>query len=171
MNNKQVLKEIYFKNENKFFNKKSKFISYTCKSTTQILSNIASKNEYSEIRKRYKITLLLSKILLKSHFNFISYAYYRNNILVIIATNHIGQSELNLQKITIMGYLKKTISYKNVLKVSILRDEYKISKRKESQNTPQVYDEKSYGIFTNNLSNKALYAITERIRKKIILNK
>jgi hypothetical protein len=167
MINKQELKEIYFKNENKFFNKKPKFISYTCKDTTKILSNIASKKEFKEIRQRYKITTLLSKILLKSQFNFVSYAYYRKDILVIVATNHIGQSELNLQKITLKKYLQKTQDYKNVIKVSILRDN-NIIKKKKIKKSVEKYDEKSYGIFTNNLTNKKLFNITENIRKSIV---
>jgi len=164
-NYKQILKEEFFKNEDKLFTKKAKFISYTCKDTTSILSSIASNSRFSEVRKRYKVTLLLSKILLHSQFNWVMYAFYRNSILYIATANHIGQSELNMQKLTIISYLKKSKNYSDIQKVNIFRDEKKQIKEKEK--TVQRYPERSYGIFENNLSNPKLYNIAQRIRQNI----
>ena len=164
-NYKQALKEQFFKNDEKLFTKKPKFISYTCKDTTAILSSIASKSGFSEIRKRYKVTVFLSKILLKSQFNFVLYAFYRNDILYIATANHIGQSELNLQKLNIISYCKKTKDYANIKQVNIFRDEKNIEKEKEK--TVQRYPERSYGIFENHLSNKKLYNIAQRIKEQI----
>ena len=162
---KQALKEQFFKNEDKLFTKKPKFISYNCKDTTAILSSIASNNRFGEIRKRYKVTIFLSKILLKSQFNFVLYAFYRNDILYIATANHIGQSELNMQKLTIISYCKKSIDYKNIKDVKIFRDEKKQEKQKE--HIIPRYKERSYGIFENHLTNKKLYNIAQRIKDKI----
>jgi len=164
-NYKQALKEQFFKNEDKLFSKKPKFISYTCKDTTAILSSIASKGNFSEIRKRYKVTIFLSKILLKSQFNFVLYAFYRNDILYIATANHIGQSELNMQKLTIISYCKRSIDYANIKQVNIFRDEKKIVKEKTKE--IQRYQEQSHGIFDNHLTNKKLYNIAQRIKLKI----
>ena len=169
-NYKQALKEQFFKGEDKLFTKKAKFISYTCKDTTAILSSIASKKGFSEIRQRYKVTMFLSKILLKSQFNWVLYAFYRNDILYIATANHIGQSELNMQKLNIISYCKKSRDYANILKVNIFRDEKKVVKEKEK--IVQRYDERSHGIFENNLTNPKLYNIAQRIKEKIyIINK
>ena len=166
INYKQQLKEQFFKNDSKLFSKKSKFISFNLKDTTSILSNIASKPKFGEVRKRYKLTKLISKILLKSHFHWVLYAYYRNDTLYIATLNHIGQSELNLQKLTLISYFKKTNEYKNIQKVSIFRDkDYK--KIKKKTNKKDTFSEKSYGIFINNLKNKKLHTLAENIRKKI----
>ncbi len=164
---KQALKEQFFKNEDKLFTKKPKFISYTCKDTTGILSSIASNSRFSEIRKRYKVTVFLYKILLKSQFNFVLYAFYRNDILYIATANHIGQSELNMQKLTIISYCKKSIDYKNIKDVKIFRDEHKLQKKEKRK--IQRYKERSYGIFDNYLTNKKLYNIAQRIKEKIKL--
>ena len=169
LNYKQALKEQFFKNEDKMFTKKAKFISYTCKDTTAILSSIASNGRFAQIRKRYKVTIFLSKILLKSQFNFVLYAFYRNDILYIATANHIGQSELNMQKLSIIAYCKKSIDYANIIKVNIFRDEKKIQKEKKKE--VQRYPERSYGIFENHLSNKKLYNIAQRIKNNISKNK
>jgi len=164
-NYKQALKEQFFKGQDKLFTKKAKFISYTCKDSTSILSSIASKKGFSEIRQRYKVTIFLSKILLKSQFNWVLYAFYRNDILYIATANHIGQSELNMQKLNIISYCKKSRDYKNIQKVNIFRDEKK--QVKEKQKLVQRYPERSYGIFENHLSNKKLYNIAQRIKENI----
>ena len=167
-NQKQVLKELFFKNENKLFSKKSKFVSYTCKDTTQILSNIASKPRFSQIRQRYKVYKFISKILLKDQLNWVLYTYYRNNILYIATKNHIGQSELNLQKITLIKYFKKHKDYKNIISVNIFRDEKKYENIKNIKKSHHLnFKERSYGIFTNALSNQKHCKIAEKIRLNI----
>ncbi len=165
---KQELKELYFKNEKTFFSKRSKFISYTMKDTTHILSNIASNGRFTEIRSRYKVLKLLSTILLKSQFDWILYAYYRKNTLFLATKNHIGQSELNLQKLTLIQYFKQSKYYNDIQKVSVFRDESYINLKNEKKEvTSPRYKEQSYAIFSNTLSNDIHNKILEKIRKKI----
>jgi hypothetical protein len=167
-NLKQSLKKQFFRNDHKLFSKKSKFVSYTCKDTTEILSNIASKPRFTQIKQRYKIIKIISKIVLKSQFNYVLYAFYRKKTLSIATKNHIGQSELNYQKITLLNYFKQIKDFKDIQKVSIFRDENYILSEKNTNQKEKFFKEQSYGIFTNELSNIVLYNITERIRQQII---
>jgi len=167
-NEKQALKELFFQNQDKLFSKKSKFISYTMKDTTSILSSIASKNNFSEIRKRYKVLKLISKILLKSQFNWILYAFYRNDTLYMATKNHIGQSELNLQKLTLIKYFKQSKDFSNIIKVSVFRDEHYKKEKKTNIIKDKIYKENSYGIFTNSIQNDLHKKIVEKIRKNIL---
>lgn len=170
INQKQILKEKFFQNESKLFSKKSKFISYTCKSSTDILSNIASKKQFKQIRQRYKVELLISKILLKSQYSWVLYAFYRKQTLYIATRNHIGQSELNLQKLTLLKYFKQSKDFSDIINVSVFRDnKFKEKKHLSKKDTIKI-KERSYAIFTNNLSDKKHKHIVEQIRENIKRN-
>jgi hypothetical protein len=99
------------------------------------------------------------------------YAYYRDNKLTIAVSNHIGQNELNLQKLTLMKFLKQIDEYKMIKNVSIFRDEkFALEQQTKSESTIEEdikFSEKSYGIFENNLKDKKLYNLVESIRKSI----
>lgn len=161
------LKSLYFKDESKLFSYKTRKQDFHIKSTTEILSNISSNGSFKKVKDTYRLNLILSKILLKSQMNWITYAYYKDKKLVLGAYGHIGQSELNMQKYLLIENLKKIERYNDIEGVSIYRDENKsidvtISKEK-SFSSP----EKSYGIFDNYLEDKVLYEIVERIKQKI----
>jgi hypothetical protein len=161
------LKSLYFKDENKLFSKTSKKQDFHIKSTTEILSNISSNGSFIKVKDTYRLHLILSKILLKSHMNWVAYAYYKDKKLVLGAKSHIGQSELNMQKYLLMENLKKIERYNDIESVSIYRDENKsidiTTPKMRSSTTP----EKSYGIFDNYLNDTVLYEIVERIKQKI----
>ena len=170
----QELKKAFFSGENKFFNKKTKsYENPNIRNITKVFSSIASKNQYREIRKRYKMDKILSKILLPKHMHYVLYSFYRKNKLTIAVPNHIGQSELNLQKMNLIRFLKVVKEYENISEVSIFRDE-KFSKlntnTKKAQIQNREYDEQSYGIFENNISDKRLFNIMEKIRQSIKKN-
>lgn len=159
----QDLKEEFFKGESTLFSKKSKKIHYNIKSSTEILSNIASQKRFKTVKSRYKLKLILSKILLKNHLEWILYAFYSKNILYIGTQNHIGQNELNMQKDAILHNIKKLEEYKDIEKVNILRDKnfHKLEKFVK-KDTP--INERSYGIFENNITDEKLSNIVENIR-------
>ncbi len=161
------LKSLYFKDESKLFSKTSKKQDFHIKSTTEILSNISSKGSFKKVRETYKLHLILSKILLKSQMNWITYAFYKDKKLILGAKSHIGQSELNMQKYLLVESLKKIERYNDIESVSIYRDENKsidIAIQKDNFSTTP---EKSYGIFDNYLNDTVLYEIVERIKQKI----
>jgi hypothetical protein len=119
---KQQLKKVFFSGTNTFFGKKAKvYKNKNLKDITTVFSNIANMPIYSQIRKRYKIHHAIKMGLLQHHLNFIVYVAYKNGILTIMATNHIGQSELNYQKLSLINHLKKYGDFKDIKKVSILR--------------------------------------------------
>jgi len=163
----QEFKKKFFSNTDSFFSKKPKYVYSNLKDTTAILSSIASKPNFSQVRQRYKTQKFLSKFLLKSHMNWILYSFCRQNTLYIATKNHIGQSELNLQKLTILKYLKQSKDYSNIEKINIFRDDKKIKKVVEEKRILN-FEEQSHGIFENHFTNKKLYDITQRIKDKIL---
>lgn len=159
------LKELYFENQPKVkYNRK---LPYHCKTTHDILKNITKQGNFSKIKERLYIAKVLEKILLKSQLNWISYSYINaQQTLVIIAKNHVAQSELNYHKEQILNSFKSIEKYKTLLKVSILRD---IKKNDSPINIYKPFGiERSYGIFHNNLKNPQLYRQMENIRKYIL---
>jgi hypothetical protein len=177
--NKQNLKEVYFSQEKSFFGKKSTFKNTQVKSITSVFSNIASMPQYNEIRKRYKVHKTIGKILLSHHLGYIVYATCRGDKLIIMAKNHIAQSELNYQKMTLLKYLKQTKDFKNITTISILRwdkelrtkniPEFSLKEDKAIIKNP-TFKERSYGIFENSLTNKKLANIVEEIRITLVQN-
>jgi len=168
LSSSQEYKKKFFANSDSFFSKKPKYIYPEVKDTTKILSNIASKPNFSQVRERYKTQKFLSKFLLKSHMNWILYSFCRKDTLYIATKNHIGQSEINLQKLTIILHCAKSLDYKAIKKVSIFRDdkfisENKIDKKERSLN----YKERSYGIFETNLKDLKLKKIVNKIKYNI----
>jgi hypothetical protein len=165
----QTLKEEFFKGESSLFSKKSKKAHYNIKSSTEILSNIASQKKFNTVKSRYKLKLILSKILLKNHLEWILYAFYTKNILYIGTQNHIGQSELNMQKDSIIHNIKKLEEYKDIEKVNIIRDE-KFERLEKFIINDEKMEEKSYGIFENNITDEKLHKLVENIRNIIKYN-
>jgi hypothetical protein len=161
------LKSLYFKDESKLFSYKSKKQDFHIKSTTEILSNISSNGSFKKVKDTYRLNLILSKILLKSQMNWITYAYYKDKKLVLGAFGHIGQSELNMQKYLLVESLKKIERYSDIESVSIYRDENKSIDITTPKVKSPITPEKSYGIFDNYLEDELLYKIVERIKQKI----
>ena len=177
----QELKEAYFKSADSFFGKKPKVFKNThMRDIISIFSSIADDPTYHEIRKRYKIHHLIKLGLSQTQLGFIVYVAYKKPVLTIMATNHVGQSELNYQKMALIKHLKRYKDFKDIKEVSILRyDRVKRAEQLKYQNTfirkdtikkLETFDEHSYGIFENNLSNKKLANIVEDIRKLIKSN-
>jgi len=167
----QEFKKKFFSNTDSFFSKKPKYVYSNLKDTTAILSSIASKPNFSQVRQRYKTQKFLSKFLLKSHMNWILYSFCRQNTLYIATKNHIGQSEINLQKMTILLYCQKSIDYNCITKVSIFRDnEYTKNIKDKNIILNESFNERSHGIFETNITDTKLKNIIEKIKKNIIKN-
>ena len=174
----QEYKKNFFSNSPTFFSKKSRYIYPEVQDTTAILSSIASKPNFSQIRQRYKTKLFLSKILLKSHLNWILYSFCYQTTLNIVTQNHIGQSELEHQKLNILKYCKKSKDYNHIEKISISRDDkfYQYIKeendKKQMNQKRDLFVERSYGIFENNITDKSQTKIINKIKEDIVkLNK
>ncbi len=170
MDKSQELKKAFFLNEESFFGKKptlhkNKYL----RGITAIFSSIASQPMYKEIRKRYKIDKIISKILIPKHMHYVLYSFYRNCKLTIAVPNHIGQSELNMQKMTLIKFLKQVKDYEDIKEVSIFRDEkfVPIKDDKKLKINEITFNERSYGIFENNISDDKLHKKIEEIRDLI----
>lgn len=165
----QQLKSLFFANENKLFNKITKKQDFHIRSTTEILSTITSDNSFGKVRETYRLNTILSKILLKSHMNWVAYSYYKDKKLIIGAYGHIGQNELNMQKYVLLENFRKIERYKDIVSVSILREQV-VDAEDKKQTINTTMDEKSYGIFDNNITNAKQFDIVERIKKEIKKN-
>ena len=168
LSNSQEYKKKFFSNTDSFFSKKPKYIYPEVKDTTAILSSIASKPNFSQVRARYKTQKFLSKFLLKSHLNWILYSFTRKETLYIATKNHIGQSEINLQKMTILSYCSKSKDFIGINKISIFRDkEFINEEKKEILKYQHHYKERSYGIFETNLKDEKLEKLILKIKNNI----
>ena len=181
MSNVDDLKKAYFSGENKFLDKPKKFYGSNMRNITAIFGAIADMPEYQEVRKRYRVHNALGKILLTHHLGYIVFATYRGKKLIIMATNHIAQQELNYQKMKLIQYLKYIDEFKEINEVSILRwdkelrdqeiPEFTLAGFEEEQSEPSKFEEKSYSIFENQLTDKKLKKLVEEIREIIKVNK
>jgi hypothetical protein len=171
------LKKAIFSNTESFFGKKPITYHNSCmRDITSVFSSIANKEQYHEIRKRYKIHNAIKLGLSKTHLGFIVYVAYKSPVLTIMATNHVGQTELNYQKMSLIKHLKRYKDFKDIDTASILRyDRIKEKERIQYKNIairnlklkPQIFKEKSYGIFENNINDVILHEKIEEIRKLI----
>ena len=164
-----TLKALYFQEESKLFSKTTKKVDIHVKSPTDILSSLTKKPPFVKVVDRYKLTQVLQKILLRSHLEWISYAYYRDKKLVIGAYGHIGQSELSMQKMELKEQLSKLEAYKDIETVSIVRDQGERGGVKKNDHiTSNTTNERSYGIFDNFIENEEQSKIIEKIKTYII---
>jgi hypothetical protein len=164
------LKKAFFQNQDGIFGRKSKMhFNSSTKDITAIFGKIASHPQYKEIRKRYKVDKIISKILLPKQLHYVLYSFYRNGKLTIATQNHIGQAELNMQKMILIKFLKQIKDYEDIKEVSIFRDEKFIPTKEDKKlDIKEVtFREKSYGTFENNISDKKLYKKIEEIRELI----
>ncbi len=171
------LKKAFFLNKESFFGKKP--ITYHnshMRDITSVFSSIANKEQYHEIRKRYKIHHAIKLGLSKTHLGFIVYVAYKSPVLTIMATNHVGQTELNYQKMSLIKHLKRYKDFKDIDTISILRYDrvkqkerlqYKNLELKNTKSKSQIFEERSYGIFENKISNTKLHKKIEEIRRLI----
>ncbi len=171
------LKKAFFSNQESFFGKKpTTYHNSHMRDITSVFSSIANKEQYHEIRKRYKIHHAIKLGLSQTHLGFIVYVAYKCPVLTIMATNHVGQTELNYQKMALIKHLKRYTDFKDIEKVSILRyDRVKLKERlqyksmtdEKVKTKPQIFKERSYGIFENKITDIKLYKEIEEIRKLI----
>lgn len=180
---KQELKKSFF-TFNKT-NEKIKKVNYNqFKSTNNILTNLADRNELSEVRKRYKVHNFLEKILIKKIMNYVLFAFYRKEKLSIAVLHPVAQSELNYQKKMIITYAKMVPDFKDIKEVSVFRYDklYSFSKnfdkkvydeftsplsKKEKEVIEPIFKERSYGMFENNVEDVKLHEKFEKIREII----
>lgn len=182
---KQELKKIFFTFEDKKVNKNiPNYRSY--KTTNNVLTNLANKKEFSEVRKRYKLHSFLEKILIKKILNYILFAFYRNDKLSIAVLHPVAQSELNYQKKMIMDYAKMVPDFKDIKEVAVFRydklysfsknfdkksfDDFSTPLKKDNndENEPKpFYNERAHGIFQNSIKDEKLHEKLEEIRQII----
>lgn len=180
---KQELKKAFFTFEPKATEQKK--VNFTrVKNTNNILSSLANQREFSEIRKRYRVHSFLEKILIKKIMNYVLFAFYRNEKLSIAVLHPVAQTELNYQKKMIMSYAKQVNEFKDIKEISVFRydklysfsknydkkahDEFTSPFKEEQKDTVEPYfNERSYGIFENNIEDEKLHKKMEEIRNII----
>lgn len=180
---KQELKKSFFTFEDKKVKRDIPNYS-TFKTTNNVLTNLANKKEFSEVRKRYRVHNFLEKILIKKILNYVLFAFYRNDKLSIAVLHPVAQSELNYQKRMIMDYAKMVPDFKDIKEVAVFRYDklYSFSKNfdkksfddftspfktEEKTETKPFYNERAHGIFQNSIKDEKLHEKLEEIRKLI----
>jgi hypothetical protein len=177
MPTKQELKNIYFNHQKSFFGAKPRvYKNPNMRDITAVFSSISDMPQYSEVRKRFRVHQAVGRVLLEHHLGYIVFATYRGDKLIIMAKNHIAQTELNYQKMNLLKYLTKIRYFENIKEVSILRwdkemrdkkiPEFSLKKEDLIVNNP-TFKEASYGIFDNTLKNEKLFKKVEIIRELI----
>lgn len=182
---KQELKKSFFE-FNKTSEKKEKVNYKEFKTSNNILTNLADRSEFKEVRKRYKVHTFLEKILIKKIMNYVLFAFYRNQKLSIAVLHPVAQTELNYQKRMIISYAKQVAEFKDIKEVAVFRYDklYSFSKnydkkmhdefsspfskdKKDEDEVEPFFNERSYGIFENKVQDEKLHDQIERIREII----
>ncbi len=130
------------------------------KEINEILTHLKNNPKFRKINTQRTIHefIELLPISLKKG---VKFAYIKTNTLYFVLTHPVYKMEFKYNKNLINSLLKKYPTIKvNELKFFITNKK-DIKKKKEKI---IVFKERSYGIFTNHLSNKKLHAQIEEIR-------
>jgi hypothetical protein len=139
------------------------------KNSEALISTILEINTFKEIKQRFPIHNFLKKVLTKQIFDMILFAKFKEDVLTIGVHHPTAQFELTNFKPILIQYAKQIDDLKTIKDVKIFR--YDKLKPKSLAEIPthevSFFEEKSYGIFENNLKDKELFDRIEQIRSLI----
>ena len=135
------------------------------KNIQTILSHIKFSPEFKKINTQQSLTLLINS--LPQHLkNGVKFAYTKNMILFFVLKHPVFKNEFK-NNISLIKALLKDLKIANIEKIDFFVT-HTIEKRKQKQKIIyQTYDERSYGIFQNNIKDEKLHNKFENIRKLI----
>ncbi len=135
------------------------------KNIQTILSHIKFSPEFKKINTQQSLTLLINS--LPQHLkNGVKFAYTKNMILFFVLKHPVFKNEFK-NNISLIKALLKDLKIANIEKIDFFVT-HTIEKRKQKQKIIyQTYDERSYGIFQNNIKDEKLHNKFEKIRKLI----
>ncbi len=134
------------------------------KKINEILSHIKNCPEFRKINTHETIQRFIEILPLKLKKG-IKFAYVKRQILYFVLTHPVYKMEFEYNKSLINALLKKShIANIDDIKFFVTNV---IDKKEVSKEEKQYYDERSFGIFENNITNKKLHEKVEQIRKII----
>ncbi len=134
------------------------------KKINEILSHIKNCPEFRKINTHETIQRFIEILPLKLKKG-IKFAYVKRQILYFVLTHPVYKMEFEYNKSLINTLLKKShIANIDDIKFFVTNI---IEKKELSKEGKEYYDERSFGIFENNITNKELHEKVEQIRKII----
>jgi hypothetical protein len=135
------------------------------KNIKSILSHIKSSPEFKKINTQQNLALLINA--LPQHLkNGVKFAYTKNMNLFFVLKHPVYKNEFK-NNISLIKSLLKDLKIANIEKIDFFVTHTIEKKQKKQEIIYQTYQERSYGIFQNNLTNKTLYNKFEKIRQII----
>jgi hypothetical protein len=134
------------------------------KKINEILSHIKNCPEFRKINTHETIQRFIEILPLKLKKG-IKFAYVKRQILYFVLTHPVYKMEFEYNKSLINTLLKKShIANIDDIKFFVTNV---IEKKEISKEEKEYYNERSFGIFENNITDKKLYEKVEQIRKII----
>jgi hypothetical protein len=134
------------------------------KKINEILSHIKNCPEFRKINTHETIQRFIEILPLKLKKG-IKFAYVKRQILYFVLTHPVYKMEFEYNKSLINTLLKKShIANIDDIKFFVTNV---IEKKEISKEEKEYYNERSFGIFENNITDKKLHEKVEQIRKII----
>ncbi len=131
------------------------------KKINEILSHLKNNPEFRKINTQETIQKFIELFPLKLKKG-IKFAYVKRQILYFVLTHPVYKMEFEYNKNLINSLLKKS-NIANVEDIKFFITN-KIEKKEEVTEQKNSFEERSYGIFENSITNENLYRKVEEIR-------
>ncbi len=131
------------------------------KKINEILSHLKNNPEFRKINTQETIQKFIELFPLKLKKG-IKFAYVKRQILYFVLTHPVYKMEFEYNKNLINSLLKKS-NIANVEDIKFFVTN-KIEKKEEVTEQKNSFEERSYGIFENSITNENLYRKVEEIR-------
>lgn len=134
------------------------------KKMNEILSHLKNNPEFRKINTQETIQKFIEILPLKLKKG-IKFAYIKRQILYFVLTHPVYKMEFEYNKSLINALLKKSnIANVEELKFFVTN---KIERKEKKVEKVEVFKERSYGIFQNNIEDNELHHLAEEIRNII----
>jgi len=135
------------------------------KNVQTILSHIKFSPEFKKINTQQSLTMLINA--LPQHLkNGVKFAYTKNMILFFVLKHPVFKNEFK-NNISLIKALLKDLKIANIEKIEFFVTHTIEKKQKNKPIKYETYQERSYGIFQNNIKDEKLHNKFEQIRKII----
>ena len=128
----------------------------------EILCHLKNNPEFRKINTQETIQKFIELLPLKLKKG-IKFAYVKRQILYFVLTHPVYKMEFEYNKSLINALLKKS-NIANVEEVKFFVTNKIEKRKKEKINQDDSFQERSYGIFQNNIQNEELHEKIEEIR-------
>lgn len=139
------------------------------KNSEILISTILDHSNLKEVKQRIPVHSFLKKVLTKQIFDMILFAKFKDDILTIGVHHPTAQFELTNFKSILIQYAKQIDYFSSIKDIRVFRNDKLKPKSLTDIDITKIsfFEERSHGIFENNLKDKELFDKIEQIRNAI----